>query len=466
MKILMFSINPLFPDKVNGGSPKHLQAVAVHLGELGHAVTILTTRRPDSERVFRWHPRVEVRPLLRFKQPFPEPYAIPYYEYAQNIQLIAEHLSRADRFYMHDGELLFPEVYAAVPTVVSLRDNIYAETMIGAFLFRGDALIAISEYSRQLYLATAGRFWAGAESRVQTINNGIDWSVFRPTPPSDELLQLLDFRPGDGPVVLHPHRPEPFKGIWQTIEVAERLVKEFGMASLRVLVPRWFDADFCDQIDGSYAEMLGVIESKGLSRNFHFHPWVPHRLMAEYFSLGDLMLTLGPGIETFGNTVYESLGCGTPVIVARVGPHRTLLPEGLVDRVDYADNAAAAEKAAAILQARRRTAPETLAYLHRTFDVATQLDAYAATILGAQKRPPLRYRRFEPRPDTRYCLAPWCYQRGDGVIYHDFRAEALALPELVELLGAEGRFEASRAAPQALRAWCDQGLVAPELLDE
>ncbi len=462
----MFSINPLFPEKVNGGSPKHLQAVAVHLGELGHEVTILSTRRADSQQAFRWHPRVEVRPELQFKQPFPEPYAIPYYAYAQNLGLLGEQLRLADRFYIHDGELLFPELYAQVPTVVSLRDNVYAETMIGAFLFRGDAMIAISEYSRQLYLATAGRYWAGAQARVRTIENGIDWSRFKPVQPAEELLHWLGFRPSGGPVLLHPHRPEPFKGIWQTIAVTERLVKRYGMTDLKVLVPRWFDADLCARIDGFYGEMLAAIEAKGLSGHFHFHPWVPHRLMPDYYSLGDLMLTLGPGVETFGNAVYESLGCGTPVIVSRVGPHRTLLPEGMIQRVHYDDNDTAAARAAEILRQGRGVAPQTRAYLHRRFGLARQLDAYAETILGAQKQAPMRYRDFRPGADTRYRLAPWCYQREDGEFYHDIRAERLAAPRLAELLSGAGSFRGGRIDAVRLRAWCDQGLVVPTTAGE
>ncbi len=35
MKIVLFSINPLYPDKVTGGASKHLYHIARHLGELG-----------------------------------------------------------------------------------------------------------------------------------------------------------------------------------------------------------------------------------------------------------------------------------------------------------------------------------------------------------------------------------------------------------------------------------------------
>jgi hypothetical protein len=32
MKIVAFSINPLFPDQVMGGAPKHLQNIVMYLG--------------------------------------------------------------------------------------------------------------------------------------------------------------------------------------------------------------------------------------------------------------------------------------------------------------------------------------------------------------------------------------------------------------------------------------------------
>ena len=80
--------------------------------------------------------------------------------------------------------------------------------------------------------------------------------------------------------------------------------------------------------------------------------------MPEYYSLGGVTLALGHFVESFGNTVYESLGCGTPAIVARISSHRELLPESLVDKVDFGDHdtapAIAAEFCAANGAPRRR----------------------------------------------------------------------------------------------------------------
>lgn len=435
MKIVGFSINPLFPDRVIGGSAKHQRTVLTHLGELGHQVTVLCTRHPES-RAFRWHENVEVLPLLPFKQPFPEPYAVPAYQVAEIVQTVGEHLASADRFYMHDGELLIPYLYRDVPTVISLRDNVYPETILGSFLFAADTLIAIAEYSRQIYLHTAGRFLPELEQRAVTINNAVDRALFHPGPPSREIRELTGVDPEGHFVLLHPHRPEPSKGLAQTLAVADLLVHQYGCETLRVLVPRWYDEKISPEVRAYYAELQAQIAARGLGAHFVFHDWVPQRLMPDYYRLGNLTLVLGSFVEAFGNVAYESLACGTPAIVARVATHRSLLPDDLIDKVHYDDHTAAAAIAAAIWREGRRTSPATMVYLHQEFDIATQLERYAAAILNAKKvaAPTPHVRPLGT--ETPYVLAPWCYSWGEGMLFHDFLARHERVPLLAELLAA------------------------------
>jgi hypothetical protein len=87
-------------------------------------------------------------------------------------------MQRADRFYIHDGEFVFPYVYRGKPTVVGLRDNVYPETIQGAFHFEGHRLIVISEYARQFFLQTVGRFFPELPERLKVIRNSIDWEQF------------------------------------------------------------------------------------------------------------------------------------------------------------------------------------------------------------------------------------------------------------------------------------------------
>ncbi len=470
MKIVGFSINPLFPDQVIGGSAKHQRHVLTYLGELGHTVTVLCAQRPDS-RPFHWHERVQVLPILPFKYPFPEPYAIPAYKLAQIIQTLGEHLAQADRFYMHDGEWLIPYLYQDVPTVISLRDNVYPETILGSFLFAADTLIAIAEYSRQVYLHTAGRFLPDLPRRAITINNGIDFNLFRPGPPSRVICELTGVDPDRHFIILHPHRPEPDKGLAQTIAVADRLVHREGCRELRVLTPRWFDESLSSEVRNYYTNVRQEIAARNLTEHFVFHPWVPQSLMPDYYRLGHLTLVLGSFVEAFGNVAYESLACGTPAIVARVATHRSLLPEGLIDKVHYDDNETAAHLAAAVWRERRAISPATMTYLHAHFAIQTQLEGYARAILQAQKRPTVE-RRLRPLTEkTRYRLAPWCYTWGQDMVFHDFLAHHASVPLLSQLTaGRPDGFDSATAAQAGvdaatLRAWYQAGYVVPVVED-
>lgn len=465
MNIVMFSINPLFPDFVMGGAPKHLKNIAIHLGELGHDVVILCTQVPNSRVEFDWHERVRVKPILRFKQPFPQPYEIPAYEMANILQIVGDHLRHADRFYMHDGEFLFPYAYYNVPTVISLRDNVYPETLLGGFLSQGDKLILISEYSRRYFQHTVGRFFPDFSERVEVIHNGIDWGKFKPVQPG-RILDILAIQPGQRPILLHPHRPEESKGIRQTIMLVDALVHQHGVTDILALAPKWLDVQLTAELREFYDSIESMIETRGLRNNFLFHEWIPQDLMPEYYSLGSVTVSLGYFSESFGNAVYESLGCGTPSIAARVSTHRELMPDELLDKVDFGDIDAAALKAARIIREGRRTSPAAMAYLHQDYAIDRQMARYAGVILSARKTNPPTYAHPLSDENTHYHLAPWCYVSRQG-IYHDFKAAYLADKVLALTLDLHpGGFSKTDALTTGLDSdtfirYCAEGYLVP-----
>lgn len=435
MHIAMFSVNPLFPDLVMGGAPKHLKNIAIYMGELGHQVTVLCTKVAGSEKTFKWQENVMVYPILRFKQPFPQPYAVPAYELANALQAMGDELATADRFYMHDGEFLFPYAYQHIPTVISLRDNVYPETLLGGFLFQGDKLVLISEYSRQYFLQTVGRFFPELDERITVIHNGLDWDKFKPTPPN-KILDIIPIDPTKQPILLHPHRPEESKGIRQTIQVVDLLVHTYGITDLIALAPKWLAQQATPELREFYTEIETDIQARGLQDNFIFHDWIPQNLMPEYYSLADVTLSMGHFVESFGNAVYESLGCGTPTIAARISTHRELLPDHLLDKVDWGDVETTAQIASEIINDKRRPSAETLAYLKDYYAIERQLQAYAEVILNAEIRPPMPYRHPQIDHHTRYQLASWCYVSATRGVYHDFRADYLQSHLLMQLIDA------------------------------
>lgn len=459
--IAVFSMTPLFPELALGGAQKQLKKVALHLGELGHRVTILCTRRRDTLRSFQWHENVDILPVLRFKQPYPEPYFTPLYHIANAIRTVGSAIAAADVHYSHDGGLIFPYVYQDKPTVISLRSVLFAETLQSALLFQGDEWILPSEHTRASYAAAVGQFAPAVGQRMRAIHNGFDWEQFKYTKP-EAIFQVIPPEVAEHPVMLFPHRPERAKGIDEVIQVAALLKRDYGWSDLRVLAPLWLDAESEPSQRAYYAGLRRKISQAGLAEVFVFHDWINDKLIAEYYSLADVTLCIGSYVETFGNTPFESLGCGTLPILSRVGPYRDLLPNEHVARVDYGDIEATAAIAHEILAQRRRTSPATLRYLQFNFSQAAMASAYADVILGARKKPLLTYRLPRLANDTLYRLAPWCYVSPERGIYHDFRGDFQTEADLVRAAQAYPAGFSARAVDAAqLRVWLDEGYVTP-----
>jgi glycosyltransferase involved in cell wall biosynthesis len=461
-RIAVFSMTPLFPDFAMGGGQNQLKKVALHLGESGHRLTILSTRREDSTHPFQWHENVQIKPILRFKQPYPEPYFTPLYHIANAMRELGEAIVESDIHYSHDGGLIFPYVYQSKPAVISLRSIIYPETMQSALLFQGDEWILPSEHTRASYHAVVSQFAPAVGDRMHAIHNGFDWDNFRFTPPA-AIFEVLPAELVEHPIMLFPHRPELSKGIYEVLEVAHKLVREYGWAELRVLAPRWLDADTEPGNREYYGKLQNAIAALGLSENFVFHDWISEALIAEYYSLADLTMCIGSCVESFGNTPFESMGCGTPAILSRVATYRSLLPDEHVERVDYGDIDAAAACAHAILTERRRTSPATHAYLKSEFSEARMVRRYAEVILKARKRPPLSYQIPRLTDETRYRLAPWCFLSPRSGIFLDFLSEWRQDDLLIELATSRpSGFLADEVDSGELRRWLDDGFVVPD----
>ena len=460
-KIAVFSMTPLFPDFAMGGGQKQLKKVALHLGEQGHQLTILSTQREGSMTPFKWHDNVEIHPTLRFKQPYPEPYFTPLYHIANAIREMGDAIAQADIHYSHDGGLIFPYVYQDIPTVISLRSILYPETLQAAFLFQGDEWIVPSEHTRASYEAAVSQFSPAVGERMHTIHNGFDWDQLRYRPPA-AIFERIPAAVSEHPIVLFPHRPELSKGIYETLAVADRLVHEYGWTDLRVLVPRWLDAETEPGNRAYYDRLNRAIHEAGLADVFVFHEWIHDDLIAEYYSLADVTLCIGSYVETFGNTPFESLGCGALPILARVAAYRGLLPDEHVHRVDYGDIDAAAEQAHVILTEKRRTPKATLRYLRSEFSLEAMVTRYADVILQAAKKPRLPYAMPRLAGKTRYRLAPWCCLSERYGVYHDFRADYQADSQLIDIAAAHPKgFRGEEIEPARLRSWLDNGFVVP-----
>jgi len=432
MKIVMFSINPIYADVITGGASKHLFHVARYLGGQGHEIEILCAKPVGGGEPFYWDECVHVTPSLPFHLPFPQPYAISGADLALITQKISDALEDADRFYVHDGEWLIPDVYQSVPTIISFRDTIYPESVLGSFIGKGDDVICISPYSESVIKNTAGRFYPGLNQRIHLVYNGIDFEVF-----SKKNIESLAFELGVNPdediIILHPHRPEPGKGLEEAIQVVSQLVNDYHYKNVKALIPEWIGEMVSQGEQVFYQSMMDLMIDLGVRENFLFFPWMPNNRMPELYSLGDVTFCLGSFVETFGNVAYESLACQTPSVVANVGVHRTLMPDDLLDKVDYGDIDGAAGRVLAILKGEPKPWENINRYLRSNLDFNHQVTTYSEIILNCRKRDPLKFLSPEIDAKSSYQLAPWCYFK-NGNIYHDYHAETSAAGILADML--------------------------------
>src|SRR3989344_6981177 len=204
-KILIFSLGPIFKDYVSGGSQKILREVAIYLGSKGHKVKILCVKRDDNKDIFELAENVEVCPILRFRQYYPAAYFTSPHNIVSIINIINEEIKKCDVFYIHDSQLDFPFLFDDIPTITSLRDYIYPETLIGAFNFDGDKIIVNSDYVRDCVKSTIGHIRNNIDERIVVIPNGINLNLFKKTD-TKKIREIISVNERDQ-VILYPHRP-------------------------------------------------------------------------------------------------------------------------------------------------------------------------------------------------------------------------------------------------------------------
>ena len=189
--------------------------------------------------------------------------------------------------------------------------------------------------------------------------------------------------------------------------------------------------------------------------------------MPELYSLGDVTLCLGKFVETFGNVAYESLGCETPSIVVNVGVHRSLMPDELLDKVDYGDIEQAVDRVLAILEGPPKPWGKIMHFLQTQLNFTRQVESYADIIVNCHKRETLKFHPPQNSQDVEYQLAPWCYFRND-MIYHDYRAKFEPAGALAELLLDKDYITQNKALKAGISqelwfTWIDKTWIVPKI---
>ena len=194
------------------------------------------------------------------------------------------------------------------------------------------------------------------------------------------------------------------------------------MKNIKLLIPHYMDEEVTSDLDEHYNNIKNISKKLGIEKNILFHKWVPYELMPEYYSLGNLTLSIGNFIEAFGSNIgLESLACGTPVIMSLVGAQRYTLPEGIFPRVAYDDLDEVVKISKKILLDKNAFDLKKMRnFIERNFSHNLMLKKYEKIIVSSKISKPLEIKFTELNiKKSKLIIAPWCYLTKFG-IYSDY----------------------------------------------
>ena len=193
----------------------------------------------------------------------------------------------------------------------------------GEVVAAADRLVAnTAEEARQLIDLYAADPW-----RVETVNPGVDLSVFRP---ASGLASGLALRrrlglASDAVVLAFAGRIQPLKGPDVVLRAA---------ASLLRLCPWLVDRLVVVIVGGPSGSEVGapgrleaLASSLGISSFVRMEAPCPQPELADWYRAADVVLVPSHS-ESFGLVALEAQACGTPVVAAAVGGLRTAVRDG------------------------------------------------------------------------------------------------------------------------------------------
>ena len=158
--------------------------------------------------------------------------------------------------------------------------------------------------------------YGAPEHRIEIVPAGVDLNRFAPV---DQESARRELGIEEQNVLLYVGRIEPLKGI----EILLRAVPMMEFShDLRVLVVGGNPGN-----DGELERLKAVTGDLGIEDSVSFTGSVDQALLPVYYSAADAFV-LPSHSESFGLAALESMACGTPVVVSRVGGLKTFINSG------------------------------------------------------------------------------------------------------------------------------------------
>jgi glycosyltransferase involved in cell wall biosynthesis len=314
---------------ITGGVETHLVDLCSELAAQGHEVHALVgplTGQPDEQRqngVFiHRRPELDIESVRRRKQEAGIDADTPwkllqrellgfYRDFVDTYKIDVVHAHNFHHFLPEYG-LALTELYdEGLPTILTIHE------MWGEFICehllettRWDAIIAVGEHVRRDVVRMVPNVHG-----LHKILHGTNVEMFQPDVADHGLRAELGL--ADRPVILHPARMLPWKGVHVSVAAMRKVVEQFPTAAL-IGTETDQIIDWIRELGAYKQQILAAVERDGLTGNVVRRSFDYFDLPRAY-ALADLVIYPTTGEEPFGLVPLEAMACGRPIIVSRSG---------------------------------------------------------------------------------------------------------------------------------------------------
>jgi glycosyltransferase involved in cell wall biosynthesis len=150
---------------------------------------------------------------------------------------------------------------------------------------------------------------------LRKIYPGIDVQQFSPGNRNAKWADRLDLR--DRPVILHPARMLPWKGVLYSVRAMEIIRQEYPDALL-IITDTEDIVDWIGELKGYKEQVLREIRTLGLQENVITQPF-PYVELPWVYNYCSVVIYPTIGEEPFGLVPVEAMACARPTVVSRSG---------------------------------------------------------------------------------------------------------------------------------------------------
>ena len=430
MKITGISIAPIYPNKIIGGSQKVLMDLFSGLGDKGHELNILSTRTNEINSKFYFN-KVLVDPVLNFRGMFPSTHHFPPYKLLSNLKEIENQTVQSDVVYLHADALYLRPNLNTSKVIRSFHYYFYEESILSSLLLSSNKTVVPSNYLKNCIETIVLMSGLRNLEQVNCIPNG----VFNNKAIKDsKFLTNLKNKSKEDLFVLFPHRPTPEKGLINAIEITKKLQKKLLNRRVKLLVPFYSNESVFDESNFEINSIKKIIKEYDAEDIILLHDCLNIDQMSSYLSIGDVVISPGKFIESFGLIPLEAISNLTPVVCYKVGALRDLSEIPGIFQVKFNEIDTFVDSILDAINIDKSILIQGKKYIESNYSTSSMVNKYEELFLSINYKKNNKF-IFQ----NKLTLSPWSYIE-NGSIFNDYTSKFYKYPKLFKYFFSIGKY--------------------------